>query len=59
MKNIESSNQRLYTNENGIGEEITRRIEALKSAETETTEDFYNLGTDREDLANYENEGYL
>lgn len=59
LKNIESSNQRLYTNENGIGEEITRRIEALKSAETETTEDFYNLGTDREDLANYENEGYV
>ena len=33
MKNIESYNQRLYTNENGIGEEITRRIEALKSAQ--------------------------
>ena len=32
MKNIESWNQRLYINENGIGEEITRRIDALKTA---------------------------
>lgn len=32
MTNIQAWNQRLYTNESGIGDEITRRIEALKSA---------------------------
>jgi hypothetical protein len=29
LKNIQSYNQRLYVNETGIGEEITRRIESL------------------------------
>jgi len=32
LKNIENFNQKLYINESGIGDEITRRIEALKQA---------------------------
>ncbi len=32
IKNIQAYNQRLYVNENGIGDEITRRIEALERA---------------------------
>lgn len=56
MKNIESYNQRLYTNENGIGEEITRRIEALKSAQEQ--EKYYDINDDSYDLENYENDGY-
>lgn len=55
MKNIENFNQRLYTNESGIGDEITRRIEALKTATK--TESYYD--TDKEyDLDNYDNDGY-
>ncbi len=33
IKNIQNYNQRLYTNEGNIAEEITRRVEALKSIE--------------------------
>ena len=40
MKNIQSYNQRLYTNETSIGEEITRRIEALKAANEQ--ENYYD-----------------
>lgn len=55
MKNIENFNQRLYTNESGIGEEISRRIEQLKTAEKQ--ESFYD--TDREyDLEEFDNEGF-
>jgi len=55
MKNIQMFNQRLYTNEPGISEEITRRIEALKTARE--AEDYYD--TQRTyDLDNYENDGY-
>lgn len=55
MKNIQSFNQRLYTNETGISEEIDRRVAALKSAKE--LEDYYD--TNREyDLDSYENEGY-
>ena len=61
IKNIQTFNQRLYANESGIGEEITRRIEALKSAEQlerGANENYY--GTDiTYDPDNYENEGYL
>jgi hypothetical protein len=32
MKNIQNYSRRLYTNETGIGDEISRRIEALKTA---------------------------
>ena len=55
IKNIQSYNQRLYTNESSIGEEITRRLEALKSAKEQ--ENFYD--TNREyDLDEFENEGF-
>lgn len=58
LKNIESSNQRLYTNENGIGEEITRRIEALKTTESDIQNTYYGLEVNREELATYDSEGY-
>lgn len=55
MKNLENFNQRLYTNESGIGDEITRRIEALKSAKE--LENYYD--TDKTyDLDNFDNDGY-
>jgi hypothetical protein len=55
IKNIQSYNQRLYTNESSIGEEITRRLDALKSAKEQ--ENFYD--TNREyDLDEFENEGF-
>ena len=57
IKNIQNFNRRLYTNETGISEEITRRIEALKSAED--TDTLYDTQfNDFEDLDNYDNEGY-
>ena len=61
IKNIQNFNQRLYANESGIGEEITRRIEALKSANqlerNNTDENYY--GTDiTYDPDVFENEGY-
>lgn len=56
IKNIQSWNQRLYTNESGIGDEISQRIQALKTAaELET---YYNLNEDNTDFDNYENEGF-
>lgn len=55
IKSIQAFNQRLYTNETGIGEEITRRIEALNGIMTE--EAIYD--TDGEyDLDNFVNEGF-
>ena len=57
IKNIQSFNQRLYVNESTMGDEITRRMEALKSAKQMEQENYY--GTDiTEDLDNYESEGY-
>lgn len=56
IKNIQSWNQRLYTNESGIGDEISQRIQALKTAaELET---YYDLNQDDTDYDNYENEGF-
>lgn len=55
IQNFQNFNQRLYVNESGIGEEITRRIEALQSAKE--LETYY--GTDKNyDLDSYDNEGY-
>lgn len=55
IQNFQNFNQRLYTNENGIGEEITKRIEALQSAKE--LESYY--GTDKAyNLESYDNEGY-
>lgn len=63
LKNIQSYNRRLYTNESGIGEEITRRIEALEKAdklEKQGLIDEDNLYGDDDygDLTDYENDGY-
>lgn len=57
MLNIESWNQRLYINESGIGEEISRRIEALKAAnELENRYDFDEVTDDM--LDHYEVNGF-
>ena len=60
IKNIQAFNQRLYTNESGIGEEITQRLENLRLAnQLEKDQESY-YGTDKNhDLDNYENEGYV
>lgn len=55
MKNIQAFNQKLYTNETGIGDEITRRIEALQNAKK--TEDRYDTGGEYA-LEDYELDGY-
>ena len=56
IKNIQSWNQRLYTNESGIGDEITQRIQALKTAAE--LESYYDLNETDNDFDFYENEGY-
>lgn len=57
IKNFQNFNQRLYTNESGIGEQITERINALRTAKQIEDETYY--GTSKEyDLDNYDNEGY-
>ena len=56
IKNIQSWNQRLYTNESGIGDEITQRIQALKTAAE--LENYYDLNQDDTDFDNYENQGF-
>jgi len=55
LKNIQNFNRRLYTNETGISEEISRRIEALKTSDE--MESYYGLDKDY-DLDTYDNEGY-
>lgn len=58
IKNIQNFNQRLYTNESGIGDEITRRINALKEAKQIEEESYY--GTNQTyDLDSYDNDGYM
>ena len=57
LKNYQNFVQRLYTNESGIGDEITRRIEALKHVDA--TENIYGVGIDfDDDIDLYEHEGY-
>ena len=56
IKNIQSWNQRLYTNESGIGDEITQRIQSLKTAAE--LENYYDLDQDVDDYDNYENDGF-
>ena len=57
MKNFQNFNQRLYTNESNIGEEITRRLEALKNTAAMEHDSYY--GTDKTfDLDAFEREGY-
>lgn len=55
LKNIQSWNQRLYTNESGIGDEITQRIQSLKTAAQ--LENYYDLQPDT-DFDEYENDGF-
>lgn len=55
MKNFQSFNQRLYTNESSMPEEIARRIEALKTTAALETDNYY--GTDKQyDLDAFEAE---
>lgn len=56
--NIQNWNQRLYTNETGIGEQITERIEALKSAKKLEETGYYGLSNQEYDLDEYDNVGY-
>ena len=57
IKNFQNFNQRLYTNESGIGEQITERINALKQAKAIEEESYY--GTNKEyDLDEYDDRGY-
>ena len=58
IANIQAFNQRLYTNESGIGEEITRRLEGLKQAQKLEQGDYYSTGSEIEDLDQYEVDGY-
>lgn len=55
IKNIQSYNQRLYTNESGIGDEITQRIEGIRSIND--TESYYDL-KQTYDLDEFDNTGY-
>lgn len=56
IKNIQSYNQRLYTNESGIGEEISQRLASLKVAE-QLEDNYYNTKQEY-DLDEFENNGY-
>lgn len=67
IKNFQNFNQRLYINESSIGEEVTRRIEALKAAAelqrkadvigAGSVDDYY--GTDASyDLDKFETDGF-
>lgn len=55
MKNFQAFNQRLYTNESAIPEEVSRRLEALKT--TAEMENYYETDGSY-DLDSFEQEGY-
>lgn len=55
MKNFQAFNQRLYTNESAIPEEISRRLEALKT--TAEMENYYETDGSY-DLDAFEQDGY-
>ena len=55
IKNIQAWNQRLYTNDSSIADEINNRIEALKNVQK--MENFYDTKQEF-DLDEYENEGF-
>lgn len=58
IKNIQGWNQRLYIEESGIGDEITNRIENLKTAK-EIENGYYISETNtQDDLDKYENDGF-
>lgn len=56
LKNIENYNQRLYINEGGIGDEITQRLSALKSA-NDMEENVFDIKKEY-DLDEYDNAGF-
>ena len=56
LKNIQSYNQRLYVNEGGIGNAITKRLESLNETKKEE-ENFYETQTEF-NLDEYDNAGY-
>lgn len=56
IQNIQSYNQRLYINESSIGEEISRRLDALRATEVQEN-NYYGINNDH-DLDSYEQEGY-
>lgn len=58
IANIQAFNQRLYTNEPGIGDEITHRLSALQQAEKLERGDYYSTGSEIQDLDQYEVDGY-
>ena len=58
IKNIQAWNQRLYTEESGIGDEITRRIEALKTAKELEDNYFITDENTQDDLDKYQNDGF-
>lgn len=58
MKNFQNFSQRLYTNESGIGDNITERINALKDIQKVEQESYY--GTNAEyDLDKFDDDGYV
>ena len=60
IANIQNFNQRLYTNESGIGDEITRRIEALKTMQQLEIDEsnYYGTNDSEYDLDLYDNDGF-
>lgn len=59
IKNFQNFVQRLYINESNIGDEVTRRMEALKrTAELENSDNNYYGTGDAHDLDSFEREGY-
>lgn len=60
IQNIQASNQRLYTNESGIGDEIKQRIEQLKSAAAlEHSSSTYGTDEIEFNQEEYENKGFV
>lgn len=64
ISNLQTFNQRLYTNESNMGEMITDRITALRELDviegggSKENEDLYDLDIER-DLEEYDQEGYV
>lgn len=58
IADIQAFNQRLYTNESGIGDEINQRIAALRQADQLERGDYYLTKNDQVDLDNFEVAAY-
>ncbi len=58
IKNIQNYNQRLYTNESNIDDEITHRIENLKATKEIEENSYYGTDKVNYDVDNYDNDGY-